>query len=211
MANGSMSTQTSNEGEIRKAMIEADLVDCIVALPGQLFFTTQIPVCLWFLSRNKKARVIPGATKDELPTCLRDHQQETLFIDARKMGALIDRTHRELTKEEILKIANTYHAWRLDMGRFHDEAERRNISLDMPPPYANVAGFCKSITLEEIRKHDHILTPGRYVGAVEVEDDDESFEEKMPRLVAELRDQLVKSARLEKIINANLKDLGYAS
>jgi type I restriction enzyme M protein len=210
MANGSMSTQTSNEGEIRKALVEADLVECIVALPGQLFFTTQIPVCLWFLSRNKKARVISGADKGEMPDCRRDHQGEVLFIDARKMGRLVDRIHRELTGEEITQIAETYHNWRCDWERAHTEASKRSICIDLPPPYADVAGFCKSAKLEEIRKHDYVLTPGRYVGAAEVEDDGEPFEQKMKRLTATLEEQFAESARLEKAIRANLKGIGVA-
>jgi type I restriction enzyme M protein len=182
MANGSMSTQTSNEGEIRKAIIEADLLDCMVALPGQLFFTTPIPVCLWFLARDKKNHK------------RRDRRGETLFIDARKMGVLIDRIHRELTPEEIQKISDCYHAWK---------------SKDAKPSDADKPGFCKSVKLEEIRKHDYVLTPGRYVGAEEIEDDGEPFEKKMKRLVAELTAQFAESAKLELAINANLKGLGY--
>jgi hypothetical protein len=138
LANGSMSSNQSGEGEIRKAIVEADLVDCMVALPGQLFYSTQIPVCLWFLARNKKNGRF------------RDRRGETLFIDARKLGTMADRTHRELTDDDIAKIAGTYHAWRgeKDAGEYED-----------------VPGFCKSATLEEIRKHGHVLTPGRYVGA----------------------------------------------
>jgi type I restriction enzyme M protein len=205
MANGSMSTQTSNEGEIRKAIIEADLVDCIVALPGQLFFTTQIPVCLWFLSRNKKARVIPGEDKSQLPNCLRERQNETLFIDARKMGVLIDRIHRELKEEEIYRIADTYHQWKLDLGQLIDEADKRGACLDLAPPYADLPGFCRSVKLEEIRSHDYVLTPGRYVGAAEIEDDGEPFEQKMNRLTATLEEQFAESAKLEKAIRGNLK------
>ena len=183
LANGSMSSNTSGEGEIRKRIIEADLVDCMVALPGQLFYSTQIPVCLWFIARDKRnAR-------------FRDRRGQVLFIDARKLGTMIDRVHRELTDDDIGKIADTYHAWRGD----------RNCKRK----YADIPGFCKSATLQEIRKHGHVLTPGRYVGAAEVEDDDEPFEEKMKRLVAQLREQQVEAAKLDAAIAANLKELGY--
>jgi type I restriction enzyme M protein len=181
LANGSMSTQTSNEGEIRKALIEADLVDCMVALPGQLFFTTQIPVCLWFLARDKRNHK------------RRDRRGETLFIDARKMGVLIDRIHRELTTGEVEKIANCYHAWRGDK-----DADK----------YADAVGFCKSTKTGEIAAHGYILTPGRYVGAEEIEDDGEPFEAKMKRLMATLEEQFAESEKLEKTIKANLKALG---
>ncbi len=182
LANGSMSSKQSGEGDIRRAIVEADLVDCMIALPGQLFYTTQIPVCLWFLTRNKA----DGK--------LRNRKGETLFIDARKLGTLVDRVHRELSDTDIAKIAATYHAWRggKDAGE-----------------YADVAGFCKSATTDDIRKHDHVLTPGRYVGAEEVEDDGEPFEAKMTRLVAELNTQFAESAKLEAAIRANLKGLGY--
>ncbi|MDI1347508.1 MAG: N-6 DNA methylase, partial [Pseudolabrys sp.] len=167
-----------------KAIIEADLVDCMVALPGQLFYSTQIPVCLWFLAKNKH-------------DCKRrDRRKSTLFIDARKLGTLVDRVHRELTDADLKKIVSTYHAWRGDKGA---------------GKYADVAGFAKSATTAEITTHGHVLTPGRYVGAEEIADDGEPFEEKMPRLVAELRDQFSESTKLEKTINANLKGLGYGA
>jgi type I restriction enzyme M protein len=207
MANGSMSTQTSNEGEIRKAMIEADLVDCMVALPGQLFFTTQIPVCLWFLARNKKARIIPGKEKSDLPDCHRDHRGEVLFIDARKMGNLVDRVHRELTAEDISKIAETYRAWLIDVDRVCDEAMKRQIDLVPTRPYLDSPGLCKSVKLEEIETHGYVLTPGRYVGAADVEDDGEAFADKMKRLTETLETQFVESAKLEKAIKGNLADL----
>lgn len=187
LANGSMSSQQSGEGEIRKALVEADLVDCMVALPGQLFYSTQIPVCLWFLARDKK-NGLGGRGKK-----MRDRRSETLFIDARKLGTLVDRVHRELSDEDIAKIAGTYHQWRGDgAGRYED-----------------VPGFCKSATTEEIRSHQHVLTPGRYVGAEEVEDDGEPFEEKMGRLVATLDEQFKEGARLEKEIRKSLRGLGY--
>jgi type I restriction enzyme M protein len=182
LANGSMSSNQSNEGEIRKNMIEADLVDCMVALPGQLFYSTQIPVCLWFLARNKKNGRF------------RDRRGGTLFIDARKLGTLVDRIHRDLTDDDIAKIAGTYHAWRGDKGAGE---------------YADVAGFCKAGTLDDMRKHGHVLTPGRYVGAEDIEDDGEEFDQKMKRLAAALRAQMQEAAKLDAAIAANLKELGY--
>ena len=189
LANGSMSSNQSGEGEIRKAMIEADRVDCMIALPGQLFYTTQIPACLWFVTRNKQ-----GAIGAKGFTTLRDRRGETLFIDARKLGVLIDRTHRDLPDDVLARIANTYHAWRGEPGA---------------GVYADVPGFCKSATLAEIQSHGYVLTPGRYVGAEEAEDDDEPFEEKMQRLTAKLEEQFKESARLEKAIRENLRGLGY--
>ena len=176
LANGSMSSNQSGEGEIRKNLIEADLVDCMVALPGQLFYSTQIPACLWFLARRRK------------------RHGEVLFIDARKLGRMVDRTHRDLTEEDITRIADTYHAWRCEEGT---------------AGYADVPGFCKAATLEEVRKHDHVLTPGRYVGAEAQEDDGEPFEDKMKRLVAQLREQQAEGARLDAAIAKNLRYLGY--
>lgn len=183
LANGSMSSNQSGEGEIRKAIIEADLVDCMVALPGQLFYSTQIPVCLWFLARDKKNGRF------------RDRRGQTLFIDARNLGTLIDRVHRDLADADIRRIADTYHAWRGDK--------------DCEQKYEDISGFCMSATLDDIRKHAHILTPGRYVGAVEVEDDGEPFDEKMARLTATLREQTEQSTKLDEKIWANLKDIGY--
>jgi type I restriction enzyme M protein len=184
LANGSMSSNQSGEGEIRKAIIEADLVDCMVALPGQLFYSTQIPVCLWFLARSKKNGRF------------RDRRGETLFIDARKMGTLVDRVHRELTDADVAKIAGTYHAWRGDTGA---------------GTYDDIPGFCRSATLDDIRKHGHVLTPGRYVGAEAQVEDAEPFEEKMQRLTATLREQQKESVKLDAAIVANLKELGYGS
>ncbi len=185
LANGSMSSNQSGEGEIRKALIEADLVDCMVALPGQRYYCTQIPVCLWFLAKNKAVDAKRG---------FRDRRKQTLFIDARKLGTLTDRVHRELTNADLEKITSTYHAWRGDKGA---------------GKYQDVAGFCKSATTAEIAAHGHVLTPGRYVGAEEIEDDGDPFEEKMPRLVAELHAQFAESAKLEQAIKANLRGLGY--
>lgn len=180
LANGSMSSNISNEGKIRQNIIEADLVDCMIALPSQLFFNTMIPACLWFIARNKKNHKF------------RDRSGETLFIDARKMGVMVDRRHRELTQDDINKIADTYHAWRGEGGKYKD-----------------IPGFCKSAKLEEIRKHEHILTPGRYVGFVEEEEDMEAFDEKMKRLTAELAKQMEQGKKLDEEIKKNLKSIGY--
>ena len=182
MANGSMSTNTTSEGEIRKNIIEADLVDCMIALPGQLFYTTQIPVCLWFVARNKKNGKF------------RNRPGHTLFIDARKLGALVDRTHKDFSEEEIDKVATTYHAWRgeKDAGEYRD-----------------VPGFCKSANTGEIKEHGYVLTPGRYVGAAEIEDDGIPFEEKMAGLSATLYEQFAEADRLEAVIKKNLEVLGY--
>ena len=175
LANGSMSSQASGEGEIRRNLVEANLVDCMIALPGQLFYSTQIPVCLWFLAR--------------------DRRDEVLFIDARNEGAMVDRTHRELSDDDIARIADTYHAWR---------------SKSAKAQYADVPGFCKSATLDDIRAHDHILTPGRYVGVAPQPDDDEPFQEKMTRLAAEWRAQRKEARRLDAEIEKNLKRLGFS-
>ena len=184
LANGSMSSNQSGEGEVRKNLIEADVVDCMVALPGQLFYSTQIPVCLWFLARDRRNGKF------------RDRRGQILFVDARQMGRMVDRTHRELADEDIARIADTYHAWRgeKDAGA-----------------YVDIAGFCNSATLEEVRKHGHVLTPGRYVGATERDDDEEGFETKMGRLAHELRAQRADGERLDNSIIANLKGLGFAS
>jgi type I restriction enzyme M protein len=182
LANGSMSTNQSGEGDIRKAIIEADLVDCMVALPGQLFYSTQIPVCLWFLARDRRNGRF------------RDRRGETLFIDARKLGTLVDRTHRELTDADVGNIAGTYHAWRGDEGA---------------GGYVDVPGFCRAAPLDEIRKHGHVLTPGRYVGAEDVEEDAEQFDAKMRRLAATLREQQAEGAKLDAAIAASLRELGF--
>jgi type I restriction enzyme M protein len=183
LANGSMSSNQSGEGEIRKAIVEADLVDCMVAMPGQLFYSTQIPVCLWFVARDRKNGRF------------RDRRGEILFIDARKLGSMVDRVHRELTAEDIAKIAGTYHAWRGDKGAGE---------------YADVPGFCKAAAIDEVRGHGFVLTPGRYVGAEAAEEDDKPFEERMTRLVAQLREQQEEGARLDAAIAVSLKELGYA-
>jgi len=182
LANGSMSSNQSGEGDIRRAIVEADLVDCMIALPGQLFYSTQIPACLWFLARDKKNRRF------------RDRRGQVLFVDARDVGSMVDRTHRELNGDDIARIASTYHAWRGE-----EEAGE----------YGDVPGFCKSATLDDIRKHGHVLTPGRYVGAEAREEDGEPFGEKMKRLTATLREQQAEAAKLDAAIAANLKELGY--
>ncbi|WP_423822063.1 class I SAM-dependent DNA methyltransferase [Salinisphaera sp. SPP-AMP-43] len=198
MANGSLSSNSSGEGEIRKAIIEADLVDCIVAMPAQLFLTTGIPVCLWFISRDKTGRNIKHGG--------RDRRGETLFIDARQMGTLQTRVLRVLSgadaegdppaDSDIGRIVRAYHAWRGE---------------EAAGDYEDVSGFCKAATLEEIEKHGHVLTPGRYVGAAAVEDDGEPFEHKMQRLTADLQAQFAESEALEARIKANLEELGYGS
>jgi type I restriction enzyme M protein len=192
LANGSMSSNFSGEDEIRKAMVDADLVDCMVALPGQLFYSTQIPVCLWFVTRSKVplSRVSGGGIRGEG----RDRRDQTLFIDARKLGVLVDRVHSELTDDDIQCIADTYHAWRGDKGA---------------GKYKDEQGFCKSATTEEIVVHGYVLTPGRYVGAVELEEDGEVFDEKMRRLTEALDQQFSESVKLEKAIRSNLRHLGY--
>ena len=182
LSNGSMSSGQSNEGEIRRNLIEADLVDCMVVLPGQLFYGTQIPVCLWFLARDRRNGNF------------RDRRGRILFIDARKLGNMVDRTHRELSDEDIARIADTYHAWRCE-----------NAAGD----YADVSGFCKSATLEEVRRHGYVLTPGRYVGTEPTEDDGEPFEGKMTRLTAEWHEQQAEAQQLDAVIAESLTQLGF--
>jgi len=178
LANGSMSSTQSGEGEIRKEMIERDVIDCMIALPGQLFYSTQIPACLWFLARDKKN----GKFKDR--------RGKILFIDARKLGHMVDRTRREFADSDIDKIAETYHRWR----------EGRD--------YEDVAGFCKSATLEEVRGHGHVLTPGRYVGAEAAEADDTPFAERFAALQAKLEAQFTESERLTALIREKLAGVG---
>jgi len=182
LANGSMSSNQSGEGEIRRAIVEADLVDCMIAMPGQLFYNTPIPVCLWFFTRNKA------------DLRLRDRRGQILFIDARKFGHLVDRTHRELSDQEIGRIARTYHAWRggKDTGTYED-----------------VSGFCKCATRNEVAAHAFVLAPGRYVGAEAGEDDEEPFHQKMSRLTTTLGQQFAESSNLESRIRDSLKGLGY--
>ena len=220
LANGSMSSGQSGEGDIRKNLIEAELVDCMVALPGQLFYSTQIPACLWFLARRRKRR------------------GEVLFIDARNLGRMADRTHRELSGDDIARIADTYHAWRSHApspaaanpspsltGRARASTNPSPLAGENAPTnpsplagegrvrgetaYADIPGFCKSASLAEIRRHGHVLTPGRYVGAPPQADDGEPFEAKMTRLVADLRAQQAEGARLDAAIAENLERLGF--
>lgn len=186
LANGSMSSNASGEGDIRRALVEADLVECLVALPGQLFTNTQIPACIWFLTKNKASRV-GGPNRPSL----RDRRGQTLFIDARKLGFVVDRVLRDFTTNDIKVIADTFGKWKRGTG------------------YQDTAGFCKSAELKLIQEHNCVLTPGRYVGTEEVEDNGEPFEKKMPRLVADLQAQFAEAAKLEQSIRTNLKGLGY--
>lgn len=175
LANGSMSSQTGGEGEIRKNLVEADMIDCIVTLPAQLFFNTGIPACLWFVSRDRSNR-----------------KGETLFIDARNLGQMINRRNKEFSDDDISKVAEMYHHWRTQDGKYED-----------------IAGFSKVAKSAEIKEHDYVLTPGRYVGSEAVEEDDEAFEDKMKRLTGELKEQFEQSHELEQKIKDNLKKIGY--
>jgi type I restriction enzyme M protein len=186
LANGSLSSQQSGEGEIRKNLVETDLVECIVALPSQLFYTTQIPVCLWFLTKDKsgKARMAGGSARLRRPRF-----NEVLFIDARNLGHMVSRTNRELSDDDIGLIASTYHAWRGEDGELK--------------PYEDVPGFCASATLDKIREHQHVLTPGRYVGTEAAEDDGEPLDEKIARLTSEIRRGFGRRAELQtKVLEA---------
>lgn len=166
------------------------MVDCVIALPGQLFYTTQIPVCLWFLTKNKKAQTIPGHSDSNH----RNREGETLFIDARNIGSMTDHTHKELTFEDIAHIASTYHAWR---GEAKDG------------DYEDVPGYCKAVTVDDIKDNDFVLTPGRYVGAAEIEDDGVPFEEKTTALSQTLYRQMAEGEKLDAVIRGNLEGLGY--
>jgi type I restriction enzyme M protein len=180
LANGSMSSNQSGEGEIRKNLIEADLVDCMIALPPQLFYGTPIPACLWFLTKNKKNGKFA------------DRRGKSLFIDARNLGTLIDRVHRDLTNEEIGRIAGTYHGWR---------GEKDAVKYD------DIPGFCKSVSVDEVKRHGYVLTPGRYVGAEEAENDDEPFEEKIRRLMSKLELEFAEAERLQQSIRSGLRSV----
>ncbi|MGL1930248.1 MAG: type I restriction-modification system subunit M [Desulfotalea sp.] len=190
LANGSMSSSTNNEGTIRKALIENDLIECMVALPGQLFTNTQIPACIWFLTKNKNPRI------DKAGRNLRARTKEILFIDARELGYMKDRVLRDFTREDMKKVADLFHAWKTG-------EEVNGVT------YEDTAGFCKSATLAEIEKNDFVLTPGRYVGAKEEEDDGIPFAEKMAGLTAKLSEQFAESAKLEAEIKKNFAGLGY--
>ncbi|MDD4978729.1 MAG: class I SAM-dependent DNA methyltransferase [Gallionella sp.] len=213
LANGSMSSSQNSEGEIRKAMVEADVVEVMIALPGQLFFNTQIPACLWFLAKQKTTR-----------------QGEVLFIDARKLGSMISRVQTEFTDEVIERIAATVAAWRgdtvgaqfiapesagRDESRPYAKTARPEPNNSVRPEpvegghYADIPGYCRSVKLEEIAEHGHVLTPGRYVGAEEVEDDDEAFADKMQKLTEKLGEQMAKGAELDALIRHKLGGLGY--
>ena len=180
LANGSMNSNSGGEGDIRKNMIEDGIVDCMVALPPQLFYNTMIPACLWFLARNKTNHKF------------RDRSNEILFIDARKLGSMVNRRNRELTDDDVALIAGTYHSWRSKDSGYEDKA-----------------GFCKTATLEEVRANNFVLMPGRYVGTEEELDDGVPFEEKMNVLTAKLAEQFAKGAELEKTIRESLKGIGY--
>lgn len=207
LANGSMSSNTSGEGDIRKALIEADLIECMVALPGQLFTNTQIPACIWFLSKNKKARTAASGRQ------LRDRTGEVLFIDARNLGYMKDRVLRDFTQEDLTLIADLFHTWQTTSL---DSTLPRPLvptlprgNADQPQTYQDIPGLVKSATLEDIKKHDYVLTPGRYVGAAEQEDDGEPFSDKMARLTAQLKTQFEQSDKLEAEIKKNLAGLGF--
>ena len=180
LANGSMNSNTSGEGEIRKNMIEAGIIDCMVALPSQLFYNTMIPACLWFLARNRTNHKF------------RDRSNEILFIDARKLGEMVNRRNKILTDDDITLVASTYHGWRNKDGEYQDKA-----------------GFCKSASLDEVRTGNYMLMPGQYAGAEEVEDDGVPFEEKMNALTSKLAEQFSRGNDLEKTIKENLKGIGY--
>lgn len=185
LANGSMSSNTNNEGAIRQKLIEEDLVECMVALPGQLFTNTQIPACIWFLTKNKNAR------KSAAGRAFSDRRGKVLFIDARNLGYMKDRVLRDFTQEDLNQVTETFHNWQTGEG------------------YEDVAGFCKSAEKEQLQKHDYVLTPGRYVGAAAEEDDGEPFAEKMARLTGQLKTQFEESDRLEAEIKKSLAGLGF--
>ena len=182
LANGSMSSDTNTEGEIRKNLIEKDLVDCMVALPSQLFYNTQIPACLWFLARNK--------TNGKF----RNRSNQVLFIDAREIGRMISRKQKELSEEDIERIGEIYHSWR---------------SKEWEQKYKDIPGLCKSVAIEEIGKNNHVLNPGRYIELKEEEDDGEDFEEKMKNLTSALKEQMDKAKKIDDQITKNLSSIGY--
>jgi type I restriction enzyme M protein len=194
LANGSMSSSQNSEGQIRAAMVDADVVEVMVALPGQLFFNTQIPACLWFLAKQK------------------NRKGEVLFIDARKLATMISRVQSELTDEVIERIARTVAAWRASTSSARTEPDTvrpEPVEGVEAQPYADIPGYCRSVPLAEIAQHGHVLTPGRYVGAEAVEDDDEAFADKMQKLTEKLGEQMAKGAELDALIRQKLGGLGY--
>jgi type I restriction enzyme M protein len=191
LANGSMSSNQNNEDTIRKAMVKADVVDIMVALPPQLFFNTPIPACLWFLSKDKSGTAASSGKRG------RDRRGEVLFIDARKLGRMNTRVSRVFDDEDIERITTTVHCWRGD----GEKCEAK--------PYVDVTGFCRAVKIEAVAEHGYVLTPGRYVGTEAAEDDDEAFNEKMERLTAQLAEQMAKGAELDALIRARLGDMGY--
>ncbi|MGK0720754.1 type I restriction-modification system subunit M [Leucobacter sp. W1478] len=189
LANGSLSSKQSGEGEVRQKLVDQDLVECIVALPGQLFYTTQIPVCLWFLTKDKSAKAVKSERSQ------RDRKGEVLFIDARNLGSMVSRTLKELSADEggdIERIARTFHAWKGEPGE---------------EPYEDIPGFCRSVTLAEIAEHDFVLTPGRYVGSEVAEEDDEPLDEKIARLTREIREGFGQRAELQEQVLQALSSL----
>jgi type I restriction enzyme M protein len=232
LANGSMNSNSGGEGEIRKAMIEAGLVDCMVALPSQLFYNTMIPACLWFLARDRGPHpgLPPKGEGDMRGKGFRDRSKEILFIDARKLGIMVNRRNKEFTPEDIQKIATTYHAWRtlspagggarragvaLPAGRLRQSASAtahggaRRAGVEEAPEYADVPGFCKAATIDEVRANNYVLMPGRYVGTEAEEEDGVPFAEKMKGLTEKLAAQFAKGRELEETIKANLAGIGY--
>ncbi|HMN77946.1 MAG TPA: N-6 DNA methylase, partial [Burkholderiaceae bacterium] len=197
LANGSMSSNQSGEGAIRRAIVETDVVDVMVALPPQLFFNTQIPACLWFLAKDKSGSLSRERERVGVRAC-RDRRGEVLFIDARKLGRMATRVNRVFDDADVARIASAVHRWRADGENGADES------------YADVPGFCRAVKLAEIAEHGHVLTPGRYVGAEEADDDDEAFSEKMERLTAQLAEQMAKGAELDAVIREKLAAMGYA-
>ena len=197
LANGSMSSEIATEGQIRKELIENDLVDCMVALPSQLFYNTQIPACLWFLARNKTGFSPTGGNGKG---GFRSRTNEILFIDARELGTMISRKQKELTETDIATISDTYHSWR---------SLSPTLSKGEGVGYQDVPGFCKSATIEDVRKNNYILTPGRYIDFKEAEDDGVGFDDKMKQLTQTLKKQMEKAISLDNDIKNNLEKIGY--
>ncbi|HRF81116.1 MAG TPA: class I SAM-dependent DNA methyltransferase [Flavobacteriales bacterium] len=209
LSNGSMSSNSGGEGEIRKALLQADLVECMVALPGQLFTNTQIPACIWFLTKSKQS----NRGDHSQPNITRDRSGEVLFIDARNLGYMKDRVLRDFSPEDMEKVVSTFHRWKHHDNQGTIFLAGKATPLDRKPEeqYTNEPGFCYSATLEEIAKHDHVLTPGRYVGALEGEEDDEPFAVKFKRIEAQLNEQFAESRRLEDVIATRLQELDHGN